>query len=178
MPAAAAGTIRREFQVLTRLLNLAVRYDKLNKNRLTKVDLPEAAKRTRVAEPDELQRIRTATGQGVHEDAMVEIWRAVIVALNTAAYVRASFYRSNGHGFTKNRTDIGLYFLRPNARAFKKYWDGVCARAKMVDLRFHDLRHTFATRLQRLGVDYEVRQALIGHKMPGMTANYSHGGPE
>jgi integrase len=40
------------------------------------------------------------------------------------------------------------------------------------------LRHTFATRLQRIGVDYEVRQALLGHRMPGMTANYSHGGPE
>ena len=28
-----------------------------------------------------------------------------------------------------------------------------------------------------LGVDYEVRQTLLGHRMPGMTANYSHGGP-
>jgi len=37
---------------------------------------------------------------------------------------------------------------------------------------------TSTTRLQRLGVDYEVRQALLGHKMPGMTAAYSHGGPE
>ena len=26
-------------------------------------------------------------------------------------------------------------------------------------------------------VDYEVRQALLGHRMPGMTASYSHGGP-
>jgi hypothetical protein len=26
-------------------------------------------------------------------------------------------------------------------------------------------------------VDYEVRQALLGHRMPGMTARYSHGGP-
>ena len=41
-----------------------------------------------------------------------------------------------------------------------------------------DLRHTFATRLQRIGVDSEVRQALLGHRMSGMTANYSHGGPE
>jgi integrase len=63
-------------------------------------------------------------------------------------------------------------------RAFKKYWDVTCKRAGVQDLHFHDLRHTFATRLQRLGVDYEVRQALLGHKMPGMTAAYSHGGPE
>jgi hypothetical protein len=46
------------------------------------------------------------------------------------------------------------------------------------NLRFHDLRHTFTTRLQQLGVDYELRQALLGHRMPGMTADYSHGGQE
>jgi hypothetical protein len=33
-------------------------------------------------------------------------------------------------------------------------------------------------REERIGVDYEVRQALPGHRMPGMTASYSHGGPE
>ena len=54
----------------------------------------------------------------------------------------------------------------------------VCTRAKVVNLHFHDLRHTFATWLQNLGVAYEVRQALLGHRMPGMTARYSHGGPE
>jgi len=38
------------------------------------------------------------------------------------------------------------------------------------------LKHTFLTRLQNVHVDYEVRQALGGHKMKGMTATYSHGG--
>ena len=27
-------------------------------------------------------------------------------------------------------------------------------------------------------MDYEVRQTLLGHRMPGMAAQYSHGGPE
>ena len=65
-----------------------------------------------------------------------------------------------------------------NQRAFKQYWTETCRRVGIHDLHFHDLRHTFATRLQRLGIDYEVRQALLGHRMPGMTAHYSHGGPE
>src|SRR5262245_54360211 len=30
-----------------------------------------------------------------------------------------------------------------------------------------------SSRLQGLGVDYEARQALLGHRMPGMTATYS-----
>ncbi len=72
----------------------------------------------------------------------------------------------------------GRVFRRWNdMRAFKKYWARVCERAKIQDLHFHDLRYTFTTRLQGLGVDYEVRQALLGHRMPGMTAPYSHGGP-
>ncbi len=73
----------------------------------------------------------------------------------------------------------GRVFRRWNhVRAFKKYWDVTSERAKLQDLHFHDLRHTFATRLQRVGVDYEVRQALLGHRMPSVTAQYSHGGPE
>ena len=54
----------------------------------------------------------------------------------------------------------------------------VCELAKVQDLHFHDLRHTFTTRLHGLGVDYETRQVLLGHRMPGMTATYSHDGPE
>lgn len=73
----------------------------------------------------------------------------------------------------------GRVFRRwDDIRAFKKYWARACELAKIQDLHFHDLRHTFTTRLQGLGVDYEVRQALLGPRMPGMTATYSHSGPE
>lgn len=73
----------------------------------------------------------------------------------------------------------GRVFRRwTHQRAFKEYWSETYRRVGIHDLHFHDLRHTFATRLQRIGVDYGVRQALLGHRMPGMTANYSHGGPE
>jgi len=72
----------------------------------------------------------------------------------------------------------GRVFRRwDDVRAFKKYRARVCGLAKIQDLHFHDLRHTFATRLQGLGVDYEAQQVLLEHRMPGMTANYSHGGP-
>ena len=75
-------------------------------------------------------------------------------------------------------TDGRVFRRWDDLRAFKKYWARVCVLAKVQDLHFHDLRHTFTTRLQGLGVDYEVRQALLGHRMPGMTATYSHGGPD
>ena len=54
---ASAGTIRREWQVLMRLLNLAVPYDSVDKNRLKVVELPDADRRSRVASPQGLEAI-------------------------------------------------------------------------------------------------------------------------
>lgn len=54
----------------------------------------------------------------------------------------------------------------------------VARRAGISDFRFHDLRHTFATRLIQAGRDlYEV-QKLLGHKSPSMTQRYAHHWPE
>lgn len=58
-----------------RILNLAVGYEKLDRNRLKQVWLPVANSRTRVATGDELQAIQSV--------AAGELWRIVLVALNT-----------------------------------------------------------------------------------------------
>jgi len=76
-------------------------------------------------------------------------------------------------------------FRRWTPAALTVYWGRLCKRAKIQDLRFHDLRHSFTTRLQNLGIGLEVRSALLGHKVRGlgsdfgseaMTSRYSHGG--
>jgi len=47
-------------------------------------------------------------------------------------------------------------------------------RAGITNCRFHDLRHTFATRLCQDGVDPYTVQRLVGHQDPKMTQRYAH----
>ena len=51
-------------------------------------------------------------------------------------------------------------------------------RAKIHDFHFHDLRHTFATRMVQAGIDLYKVQRLLGHKSPIMTQRYAHHYPE
>ena len=51
-------------------------------------------------------------------------------------------------------------------------------KAQIDGFHFHDLRHTFATRLVQAGVDLYKVQRLLGHKSPIMTQRYAHHYPE
>ena len=51
-------------------------------------------------------------------------------------------------------------------------------KADLKNFRFHDLRHTFASRLVMKGVDLVTVQELLGHKSILMTKRYSHPTPE
>jgi len=47
-------------------------------------------------------------------------------------------------------------------------------KAQVEGLRFHDLRHTFASRLAMAGKDLYVIQKLLGYKEPRMVQRYAH----
>lgn len=56
----------------------------------------------------------------------------------------------------------------------KKWWAEALRVAKIKNLRWHDLRHTFCSRLAQAGVGLKVIQEAAGHKTIQMTARYAH----
>jgi len=53
-----------------------------------------------------------------------------------------------------------------------------CKDAGIEDLTFHDLRHTFASRLREAGVDAITRRDLLGHSTVQMSDDYTHSSAE
>jgi integrase len=57
---------------------------------------------------------------------------------------------------------------------YQRVFKPACERAAVRNLRFHDLRHTFASRLAMTGAQQKVIQTLLGHKTSAMTDRYTH----
>lgn len=58
--------------------------------------------------------------------------------------------------------------------ALKDGFERARKKAGIEDFRFHDLRHSFATRLVQAGEDLLKVQRLLGHKTISMTQRYAH----
>lgn len=56
--------------------------------------------------------------------------------------------------------------------SFQKSWEGLLARTGIKDMRFHDLRHTFASHFLMNGGDLYTLKEILGHKELDTTARY------
>jgi integrase len=63
-------------------------------------------------------------------------------------------------------------------REIKRSFKTGCRKAGIERLRFHDLRHTFASRLVRNGVDIGTVRKLLGHSTLLVTQRYVHSDEE
>ena len=63
---------------------------------------------------------------------------------------------------------------KPMKEGWKTAYHGACRRARIVDLRFHDLRHTFVTRKVKEGWDYKRIMAITGHSTFAVFQDYNN----
>ena len=198
----AVGTIERECAVLMAVLNLAVDMDRLDKNRLKRLPVPEYVKRERVLEGWELLKFREAAAPivwrlvmaalqlGLRENKLIESHEEWLVQRGDGWWMAPSPGQTKVKGVPKTiplnvlayealfggMPRIGGRFFSQwvNGNSFKHTWLRTCERAGIHNLHFHDLRHTFTTWLTQCGVDYAVIQTLKGEPLPGSAKYYIH----
>jgi integrase len=61
-----------------------------------------------------------------------------------------------------------------SSEGWKRKWSKALKDAGITDFRFHDLRHTAATRVTRATGNLKIAQKLLGHTTIATTARYAH----
>lgn len=85
------------------------------------------------------------------------------------------------HKLKNNGPNVDYVFPNKNGKPYtdvKTSFKRICKEIGIPEFRFHDLRHTFATRLVMAGVDLATVKELLGHKDIKMTMRYAHPSPE
>ena len=62
-------------------------------------------------------------------------------------------------------------------RDWERWFEECVSEAKILNFRWHDLRHTFASRLALAGVPLRTLAELLGHKTLAMVMRYAHLAP-
>lgn len=121
---------------------------------------------------DFINRTITVTGKGskTRTIPMTEAIRAVLIPLLDHKSIAVFTYISR-----RPRKDQVKGQRYPITMAgFKTEWRRTKGRSKVVDFRFHDTRHTAATRLVRKTGNLKLAQKLLGHAELATTSRYAH----
>lgn len=201
------ATVNREFALLRRVFNAAIRDGKTERNPVTKLGmLREPSGRVRYltdAEETELMRALATEGDrqrvtvllqtGLRKSEFLGLrWKDVDLKAGVLTIPRSKNGETRHVPFTSTvRGIIGslprpldgtkLVFSnsegKPDLRWPEKTVPAAVEDAKIEDFRFHDLRHTFASRLTMEGVDLLTIKDLGGWKTLAMVQRYAHLSP-
>jgi len=200
----AKSTVNREITIMKKMFNLAIDWNLTNVNNVLKVKLfsekdtqkeriltEEEEFKLLAESPDYLKPILiTALNTGMRKGEILNLkWNQVdfnkrtvrvehtkggrnrIIPINDPLYqllMKAKDLNGkNTYIFPNPKT--GLPFTD-----VKKSFKNSCKRAGIDDLRFHDLRHTCATRLIESGTDIITIRDILGHFSVRVTQRYTH----
>ena len=110
------------------------------------------------------------------KDRVVMLNRAVRSTLGSLEQGSTDLVFANQQGGKRDKIRT-THWLTARERAANEFKEvtGQDAHWGFRNLRVHDLRHTFATRLRRSGVGIEVRKDLMAHVNSDVTTHYSAG---
>ncbi|HEY7710593.1 MAG TPA: site-specific integrase [Candidatus Entotheonella sp.] len=195
-------SINRELGFLRHVFNMAIDWDKAVENPVKKIRFArEDNGRVRFLSADEETRllahcsdplrpiIITALHTGLRRSELlaltwddVDFERGLITV--RAAYAKNGERRSVPMNTMLTRTleavrikARGTVFRKKDGepyRDFRTAFERAVTQADIPDFTFHDLRHTFASRLVMKGVDLPTVKELMGHKHINMTLRYTH----
>lgn len=199
-----ASTINLELSLLSRIFNLAIENGYTSQNPLQKVRrLKGSNPRERYMTEDEEAGLRAhltgeyadllpifdlALNTGMRVSEILGLrWQEIDLASGTVTLPPSRTKEGKEKTLPLNPAALGvlsaLHTESSGERVFgsgyelswvERRWRAVRTTACVPDLRLHDLRHTFATRLSARGVTERTIMALLGHASLRMTTKYTH----
>ncbi len=201
------GTINRELTTLKNLFTMAIKWGKAHRNPVKEVKFFRVDdKMERILTPAEEGKLLTAvaphlksilimalhTGMRLREILKltwdrVNLHQGVIIIEKPKSgklrKIPMNKILTSTLTGVKNSNNNGIYVF-PDPETGEPYgsvktaFRAAVRRAEIGHVRFHDLRHTFATRLVMSGVDLATVAELLGHSSIKMTMRYAHPTPE
>jgi len=98
---------------------------------------------------------------------------SVVLSKEAKQVIRLWKHQSGGTGLVFPNARTGQVI-----RSIKTVWGNLMRDAKLENFRFHDCRHSFASKLVQAGVPLYTVQQLLGHSSIKMTERYSHLSPD
>ncbi|MHC4278362.1 MAG: tyrosine-type recombinase/integrase [Planctomycetota bacterium] len=193
----APATVNRELACLRRMFSLAIRWERADGNpaaRFKRLQEPNHAHK--ILSSEEIDRLLTACTS--HSRAMVllalhtgmrlgeileltwervDLSQGVITLIHTKnGRVRRVPLNGAARELLNSWPRSGPYVFGGNRPygSIKTAFRAACRRAGLGRIRFHDLRHTWATHLVLAGVDLRTVQELGGWSSLALVERYSH----
>lgn len=196
----------RVIEVLRKAMNLAIRWNWIDRNPASGLQKNQEVKRTRYLSKAEIARLLDALEHHPQKVSADAIRFMLLTGCRRGEALNASWDQfdlenriwTKPAATTKQRkehrvpysTDVATILAVRRAETdstsifagrlgtpltdVKKTWEAVRKTAGIVDVRLHDLRHTYASLLVSQGHSLPVIGALLGHTQAQTTARYTH----